>query len=177
MHGEFPADMLGCLGMPGQEVEDPVSFLGAAHGRDRSSQYRLLTPVVHPAVEDGSRVSPRFRDRPAGEGETGLADVLLSVSSVHAERVEFEELAGVVLVDPAALRRTGLLARRGEFPEPTGMSRPEGLTAGISCAGGRGSASAHPVVQIEEHRRGLGDGPEEIAEISQGAWADDVPLV
>ena len=73
---------------------------------------------VHPPIVislDLSRrrtpIATRVGDRPSGEAFCDLDDVLLRVAAVDAERVQFHQLAGVVLVDAAfcCCRRNGFL--------------------------------------------------------------------
>ena len=83
-----------------QKVEDGVAVALAACG-DHRAEHELGARVVHPGPEDVPRVSLWLGDRPAGEAARYLDHVLLRVAAVHSERVELEQLARVVLVQPS----------------------------------------------------------------------------
>ena len=111
-------------------------------------------------------------DRPAGERARHLGDVLLRVAAVDAERVQLHQLARVVLVQPA---RRAWRCRRAGIAGMAGVERRRRRAhRGRAC--GR-SVGAHPVVEIEEHRRALRRRLEQIAEPAEDVRADGVALV
>ena len=81
------------------------------------------------------RRPPEAADGPAREHLRELLHVLLRVAAVDAERVQLEQLARVVLVQPALLARGRgrLIARRASSDRSTG-----------SCRGRRASPDASP---------------------------------
>ncbi len=124
--------------------------------------------------------SLRRLNRPAGERSRHLGHVLLRVAAIHPERMELHQLAPVVLVE--ALRRVlflrGQLVHLGKaaaesLASETVRSRRAGACVGVRTVGVR----AHPVVEVEEHRRTLRGRAEQVAESSQHVRPDRLALV
>ncbi len=132
-----------------EQIEHPLAVLHAAAGGDVHPEHALAPAVVREGMELERPLLVRLADAPAGEAPGHLADVVLGVSAVDAERVQLEQLAGVVLVEPQlpALRGSEALAGRG------------------------------PVVEVEEHRRVVGHRAEQVAEGAEEVGADRVALV
>src|SRR5206468_1186107 len=90
-------------------------------------------------------------------------------------RVELHQLARIVLVEAAALsprrraRRWSEPRRRKTTTTPRGAAAAEG---GVRAVG-----LALPVVEIEEHRRTVRHGAEQITEISKRIRTNDVAIV
>src|SRR3989454_6758833 len=91
---------------------------------------------MRPLVELEVAALPGPLDTPASEDARHVDHVLLRVAAVHAEGVQLEQLAGVVLVEP--------------------------------------QRDALPIIEIEQHRRALGRGDQEILEPAQRVRADHV---
>src|SRR5882672_11263075 len=88
------------------------------------------------------------RDRPAGQDAGKRLDVLLGIAAIDAERVQLEDLASEILVEPLV---AALAERR---------ARPDRLD----------------VVEIEAHRRMARDGEQHIGEASGDVRADRLAL-
>src|SRR5690606_16292982 len=98
---------------------------------------------------------PHAGEGPAGEGPGQLDHVLLRVPAVDAQRVQLEQFAGIVLVQPASRA----LALR---PEPCrGRTRPDG----------------QEVVEVEEHRGMPRRGEDHVLEAAQHVAPDHIALV
>ena len=130
----------------------------AAAGLDPVAEHQLLAAVVQARVEDVAAALARIADRPAGERARDLGHVLLRVAAVDAQRVQLHQLAAVVLVQPSFLP----VAR----PSSGSRARTSGVRIG-----------AHPVVEIEQHRRTLRRRFEQIAELAEDVRPDRVALV
>src|SRR5207245_11005601 len=120
-------------------------------------------------------------DAPAGEYARDVDHVLLGVAAVYAERVELEQLPGIVLVDPfghalegAAAHRVlpGRVAHRAEQVRSTAEERP-GADAERRRWDGAGR-HAFPIVQVEQHRGAFGRGDQEVLERAHRAGAKRV---
>src|SRR5688500_18129702 len=167
--------------MGGDQVEHALAVLDAAAGLQRLAQYRLGAAIVQRRRE-AERAVDRIGDRPSGEGAGNFDDVLLGVAAVNAKRVELQQLARVVLVQAAA---SGGLRRRRRRAALLLWTRRRSRTAGtpggtLLCArtaAARAPLVCHvrrtirrfrirtqPVIEIEQHRRALGRGAEQIAE-------------
>ena len=72
-------------------------LLGAARWKDMTEN-DLFLPIVSGGIELKLGVFVRVIDRPAGKRPRDCNDVLLRVTSIHAQRVQFHQLARVVLV-------------------------------------------------------------------------------
>ena len=199
--GDEPArqlggDEAGRGRMPREQVEDGVAVALAAARLDALAQHDLLAIVVPARIEVESAAEPRVGDRPARERPRNFLHILLRVAAVDAERVQFHQLARVVLVDaPAALlRRHRRVA--GHLPaahvgilQPPAAVRQAGVRAwhaaahgiavalGIRRGGGAFGRGALPVVEIEEHRRAVRRRAQQIAELAEHPRADGVALV
>src|SRR5438445_13261946 len=75
-----------------------------------------------PVVELEIPALLRALDAPAGENARDVDHVLLRVAAVHAQRVELEQLPGVVLIDP--------------FGHPFESARSEERRVGKECRDG-----------------------------------------
>ena len=193
--GQLARDELRGVGIAGQQVQHLLAFLLAAR-LDGVPEHALGAGLVHALVELEVAAALWLRDGPPGEALGHLDHVLLAVAAVHAQGVQFHQLAGVVLVQPAALlplrlallprlRCLGGRARRprralgiAEGPSQHAAVAAEAAPPAGAIAGEVGvGAHAQPVVQVEEHGRALGGGFQQLAELAQGARADDVALV
>ena len=87
-------------GVAGQELEEPDPFVHVVAALKPDPQHLLVPAVVRPLVELEVSALLGALDAPAGENARHVDHVLLGVAAVDAERVELEELPGIVLVDP-----------------------------------------------------------------------------
>src|SRR4051812_45721939 len=92
--------------MMGHDVEHLFAVLHSAARRDLHTQERLLAVVMYAGIEQEFAAALGVLDRPPGEASCCFGDVGLRVSTVDAERVEFEQLTAVVFIQAA---RTFLL--------------------------------------------------------------------
>ncbi len=67
------------------------------------SQHRLHALVMNAVIEEKLRIVARLPDAPSGERLRDVDDVILRVSAIHAERVQFHEFAAVILIQTALL--------------------------------------------------------------------------
>src|SRR5258706_16472960 len=82
-----------------QYLEHARSIVNAAACRDRDAEHGLHAVIVHPGAINKGAPLKRTIDRPAGEAARALLHVLLSVTAVDPQRVEFHKLSSVVLFD------------------------------------------------------------------------------
>src|SRR5205823_14177156 len=101
---------------------------------------------------------PRILNRPAGERARDLSDVLLRVPAVDAERVQLHQLAPVILIQ--TLRRVLALRQRPRAHDaaPIHLHLPGRDVRTVWT-------SAHPVIEIEQHRWALRGCFEQIAKL------------
>src|SRR5690349_11152818 len=178
--------------MPSHNVQHAFAFILAVTGGELLSEDHLLARVGDRRVEDvfaGLSI-----ECPSGERARDFLHVLLGVPAVDAERVQFHQLASVVLVqaataallrlleDPLALFRCRvhqtLANRRRQLPAGTYAAEPTATwTARLSerrmCAVRR----ALPVVEKEQHRRTLSDRAEQVAELAERIRTNHVAVV
>ena len=88
--------------MAGHDVENALTVLVSAAGFDALAENGLLAAIVH----TGRECAPVLANRPACEAARHLLHVLLCVSPIDPQGVEFEEFAGIVLIQTG-----GALAR------------------------------------------------------------------
>src|SRR5206468_10260444 len=83
----------------GEQLEEAYPFVSAVAGGEGHAHHDFLTVVVGPVVEleVPALLGPPYA--PAGENSRDVDHVLLSVGTVHAECVQLEQLASVILVD------------------------------------------------------------------------------
>ena len=186
--GELGRDEGGGRRVRGQEVEHRLA-VGFAALVDGDAEHRLRPLGVAPVVELVGAALSWSADRPAGERPGDLDHIGLRVAAADAERVELHQLAGVVLVQAArhALPDLRHRLRRGALAEALLETAPAGAAADASGLhraieplahlAGRLGIDALPVVQVEEHRRALGDGTEQIAEPAEDVGTNRVALV
>src|SRR5262245_9662738 len=102
-----------------EDVEHHQAVLDSAPRRNLVAQDYLLAVVVYALVKKEAAgiatcaftrhrihrrsTAARLEDGPAGKTARDFLNVLLCVTAVNAECVQFHELARVVLIDPASL--------------------------------------------------------------------------
>ena len=169
--------------MRGQDVEHFLAIVLAAAGLDLVSEHDLLAVVVHARLELEAAALPRVRNRPTRERARHFLHVLLRVAAVDAKRVQFHQLARVVLVQSArpailAAREVGDVltwhARSAPASEPAAARWPVPVVA----LGGRAlGCGTLPVVEIEEHRWTLSRRAQQLAELAEDVRSDRVAFV
>ena len=136
------------------------------------AEHDLDALVVDARLEAESAALLRSIDGPPGERPRDFGDILLRVAAIDAERVQLQQLAPIVLVEPA--RR--LLGRRlAPAAGATAARRPGRRARRLGVRPRR--IGAHPVVEIEEHRRTLRRRPEQLSEVAEHMRPDRVALV
>src|SRR5947209_2731153 len=83
----------------GEQLEQAHSFVPAAAGGEHHAHHHLLAVVVCPVMEFKVPALLRSPHAPAREYPRDVDHVLLGVAAIHAQRVQLEQLAGVILVD------------------------------------------------------------------------------
>ncbi len=122
-HGQLPRNEVRGGRMMRQDVQHLLAVLDAAAGRNRHAQHHLFAVVVQPRVEGELAAALRLVDGPAGEAARHFGDVLLRIAAVHAEGVQFQQLAAVVFVQAAALPFGGVAAGWWRGPTDCQLSR------------------------------------------------------
>src|SRR5690348_1323620 len=138
-----------------EAVEHLQTFLLSVFA-DGLPQRVLVAGLMLARVEYEAPALSRTVDGPAGEHLGQLDHVMLGISAVHAQRVQLQELARVVLVQSALSIRRFVVA---------------------SASSLRVGTDALPIVEIEKHRRGLGGGNQQITKLAQSVWTDGIALV
>src|SRR6187397_1395056 len=87
--------------MARQEVDDGQAVLLPSPRRDRGAEDALGPAVMRDGTEEKAPALLRPVDRPSREAAGHLDDVLLRVPAVDTQGVKLQELARVVLVEPA----------------------------------------------------------------------------
>src|SRR5439155_21207430 len=100
--------------MSGEKMQHFASFFFAV-GFDAMSENDLVAGLVHTLLERKAALLGLLQS-PSSENSRDLSDILLSVSAVYPERVQFHQLAPVVLIQAAA-PSLGLLHNCGRYLE------------------------------------------------------------
>ena len=98
---ELERDVVRGRRMRREHVEHALALVLAVSGREALAEDDLLARVVHLRPEDEPAALLRTIDGPAGQRARHFDDVFLRVAAVDAERVQFHQLAAVVLVQAA----------------------------------------------------------------------------
>src|SRR5215831_11745955 len=85
--------------MVGKDINHLKGVLLAATCRNPTSEYPLLTEVVHERREDKPGILG-IRNRPAGKTARDRDYIVLGIAAVHTQRVQLHDLAAVVFVQP-----------------------------------------------------------------------------
>src|SRR5712671_2727224 len=88
-----------------ENVEHIFRIFFSAAGREPVAEDDFVAGVMDLGTEDESAALCGRFNRPPGERARDVNDVLLRVSTIDAERVELEQLASVILVQPWTLSR------------------------------------------------------------------------
>ena len=87
--------------MTGHDVENFFTFFYTTAGAKLVTEHDFFSGVVHLRPEDEAAAGDGTLDCPAGERSCNVDHILLRVTAVDAEGVKLEQLAPVVLVEPA----------------------------------------------------------------------------
>ena len=178
--------------MARHDVEHFLTVLDAAAGLEHVAEQQFLAGVMHRRRKiETAPATLRRHDRPAGERAGGIDHVLLRVPAVHAERMQFEQLAAVVLVESGNTAIGHLLLRRlrrdagwklagprhslraEQSAAPTAAATPsrrhETRTIAVGLAQG--------IVEIDEHGRTFRHGLEQCAELAERVGANGLVFV
>src|SRR5262245_16660827 len=164
--------------MAGKNIEHLFTIVLAAAGLDAMAQHQFVPVVVQLRDEAEGAATPRIVDRPACERASDFCDVFLGVPAVDPERVQFQQLASVVLVQTLwRLRPLVHLpgwARHRRKP-PTALAPDRAGSAESSLTGNWMWSiwiCAHPVIQVKEHCRTLRGRAKQIPEPTEDMRPD-----
>ena len=183
--GEFGRDEGGGGRMCSQQVEQPFTFRDALARRELLTEHGLRAGVMQNRIEAERGRFIRTFHRPAGEYTRGLCHILLTVSTVDAQRVQLHQLAGVVLVQATATllqpRRHGVALRRIHSSQlrrtlriPTLRGARDPLWHQRRT---RAVSRTLPVVQVVQHRRTVGHCTQQCTELAQHIRPDGITFV
>ena len=135
-----------------QQVERLFAFRLAGRG-DVVAEKALGAVIVALRIEykaaAGFRQCDGPREAPAGQDAGQRDDIVLAIPAIDAEGVQFHQFAGVVLVEPVHATVGALAAGRGVLR----------------------------VVKIEQHRRVMRGGAQQVAETAERVGADRFRLI
>src|ERR1700733_9702962 len=114
-----------------QQVQNFLAFV-LAFGLDAMSENELGTGLVHARLAAESEAFERLLDRPSGKNFGDFGDIALRVSAIHADCMQFQQLAAVIFIEAGVLLAP-LIRFRGKTAGPPFGPYPMGL-AGIPCA-------------------------------------------
>ncbi|MGC4099393.1 MAG: hypothetical protein QM706_20000 [Nitrospira sp.] len=98
MDTQFAGQMTRGGRVGGDDVQYALAVLLAAARGQGVAEHTFRTVVVQVGVEQEPATVPVGLGGPAGQATGDLLDVALGVAAVHAQRVQFHQLTGVVLV-------------------------------------------------------------------------------
>ena len=162
----------------GQAVQHLPSFTFALW-LDAMAEHELQSRLMHARVITEASTLERFLDGPSRKYLGDLGDVALRIPAIHAECVQLQQLAAVILVQAAVLfapcvRVRSRIARRvGPSPRTITTRRAHRDAESLS----RVRAHAHPVIQIEQHRWTFRRRHQQVLKLAQSSWPDDLLLV
>ena len=178
---QLPADVMHRRWVTREHLQESDALVHPVALRKGDTQHLLFAPVVRPVVELEVAAPLGTANAPACEDAGDRNHVLLRVSPVHAEGVQLEQLAGVVLVEALRLSRgrsrtqgihAGRVTRRRKQEGPTAEERSDAHPCGRRrCCARR---DAFPVVEVEEHRGTLGGRDQKVRELAHRVGADRV---
>src|SRR6202011_6088939 len=96
-------------------------------GGNAATQDGFFAAVMNPWLKIKTSLAARLANGPTGKAPRDFLHVSLGVAAIHAEGVQLHQLAGVILIQPAA----SVIWRK---------SRDRGIRTG-----------AQPIVQVEKH--------------------------
>ena len=153
---------------------------------------RLFLGVVPIGAEHEARTfATPERQRPAGERTSDFAHVILCITAIDAKRVQLHELARVVFIEAGravVVRRLAAsllyLLHSPRIHTTRPLHAPDGVLDRVVARSRHRPGhvavflgGAAPVVQVHEHRRAVGDGPQHLMEAAQHVRPNCVALV
>jgi hypothetical protein len=153
--GDLGADVPGRRRMGGQVPEDRQALIRSRRGvglAHHGAAARFMGGHAEDVFALLPEHLPRTADAPAGQGPGELGDVFLAVAGVNADGVQFEDLPGEVLVQPAADTGQGAALEIG---------RRRALRA-----------DRLGLVEIEQHGRMGAGGDQQVLEAAEHPGAD-----
>ena len=167
---QFVADMVRGRRVHGQDVERHLAF---AHAElcHFVAEPGLVALIVAPFVKREGLIAAHqgaLLIGPAGEHARQFRHVFLAVAAVHAQRVQFHQLARVVFIQPA---RLGLGRIRRHHRNQRAAPLAGGVAVGIGDPGGE------VIIEVVQHGRMLRRRPQQVAEPAHRMRPDGVPFV
>src|SRR5258708_742208 len=164
-----------------QPVKQLPAFVFAL-GLDAVPQNELGSRLMHARIVAETSTLERSIDGPASEHLGDFRDVALRVAAVHAERVQFQQLASVIFVQTAVLFALRVWVWSGETTREATRIAPAGAiraprTRRNTASLRRVWSHAQPVIQVKQHGWTLSGGDEQIFELAKNARTNDVLLV
>src|SRR5262249_34912481 len=100
---EAPHELRGnetsCTWMFRKDIDDYFAIANST-GIDLMSKNSLFSVVVQARAEDKFTTALGPFDGPSGQSACDFLNVLLRTAAINAKRVQFHQLAGVILVNP-----------------------------------------------------------------------------
>src|SRR4030095_16727362 len=98
--------------MLGQHLQYGFTVLHSSSGRNAPAEHRLLAVIVQELNKLKAASLPWVLQRPARKAPRHFSDIVLGISSVHPQGMQFHEFARVVLVEAARPSCLGRELRR-----------------------------------------------------------------
>src|SRR4051812_17699309 len=95
-----------------EDVDHIESILFATAGWKRVAQNQLFLTVVSRRIEVVFGILGEIEYRPAGESARDIGNILLRISTIDANGMEFHEFAAIVFVDTGPRHTGGQLYRQ-----------------------------------------------------------------
>ena len=105
---------LRTCGQPVQQFQSLVFALGL----DAVTEHELGSGLVHARIELEAAALVRLVDGPPGKYFGNLSDIALRVTAVHTQRVQLQQLAPIVFIQPA--RAFALIGDAADSGRPCG---------------------------------------------------------
>ena len=99
---ELVADMVRCRRMAGQQIQRPFHFIDTATGNWGSKQDfipRIVTVAIE--IESAFTIFSFFIQTPSRQDSRQGDDIVLGVSPINAQGMQFHQFAGVIFVQTA----------------------------------------------------------------------------
>src|SRR5579863_324187 len=152
-------------------------------GIDLVPENHLRIRIMEALVKPKLRVSLGLANGPAGETARHLNDVFLRISAVNAKRMQFHQLAAVILIQTALLffglirirarRRKRGPAERAAKSGTISTTRRLFLLQPLPSL----RIDTLPIIQVKKHGRAFCRGLEQVAEFTHSMRANGVALI
>ena len=150
-HGKFSGNEARRGRVLRENVQHLLGIVLAAASRDGHAQDRLGALVVNTVVIEEVAALAGCANGPTGEAARDFDNVLLRVTAIHAERVEFQQFTSVIFVEAA-------FALGSWFD---------------GCVGGDG----FPIVQIKKHRGRFGGSLQQLTKSAENVRPNGISFV